>query len=117
MGSTIADRPAPPPPLPDYAHRYLRAFYALIHDRPYVTTFRVLGSPHGMPIITSEIQYMPITLATLEAYAERHGIVGADRARFVRLISALDNEYRAVLAEQRATMQEQEEENNDGDGS
>jgi hypothetical protein len=112
----IGDRPVPPPLVPDYAQRYLSAFNALIYDRPYVTVFRVLGSPHGMPVITSEIHDMPITLATLEGYAERHGIVGGHRARFVRLITALDKEYRAVLAEQRAMMH-QEEENNDGDGS
>jgi hypothetical protein len=100
--------------LPDYAQRYLRAFYALRHDRPYATTFRVLGSPHGIPVVTSEIQDMPIALATIEAYADRHGIVGAVRSRFVRLIAALDDEYRAVLAEQRAGMMQTEEETDDG---
>jgi hypothetical protein len=111
---TIADRPPPPAPLPDYAGRYMRAFNALRHDRPYATVFRVLGSPHGVPIVISEIQDMPIALATLEAYADRHGMSGAARARFVRLLAAMDDEYRAVLAEQRAGQTQVEEEQDDG---
>lgn len=88
----------------------MRAFNALRDDRSYTTAFRVIGSPHGMPIVTSEILEMPIAFSALDRYAQRHGISVAAFPTFVRLITALDDEYRAVLAEQRAGNTQIEEE-------
>ncbi|TMQ24158.1 MAG: hypothetical protein E6J90_08870 [Deltaproteobacteria bacterium] len=111
---TIADRPPPPPPLPDYATRYMRAFNALRDDRPYATMLRVVAAG-ATPLMYSEIHELPIARLTLEAYADRAGLAGTMRARFVRLLTALDDEYRAALAELRSqTMTTQEDENDDG---
>lgn len=101
MASLLADIPPPPAPLPAYALTYWDAFNALRHDREHVVVPEMVTA-NGVPVVSGRIVEQPITFAAIDRYAARHGLAGKWFARLFRLVTALDDEYRTVLAEQRA---------------
>lgn len=101
MAAALAEIPPPPPPLPAYASTYWRAWNALRYDRAQVTLTETIAGPNGVPLSTSRVIEQPITFAAIDRYAVRYGIEGGAFTRLFRLVSAMDDEYRNVLAEQR----------------
>lgn len=102
VAAALAEIPAPPAPLPAYAISYWNAFNALRHDRQVVAVPEMVAGPGGVPVVTARIEEQAIPFTAIDRYAARHGISGERYVRFERLIFALDDEYRAVLAERRA---------------
>ncbi|MBP6818349.1 MAG: hypothetical protein KBC46_03495 [Ferrovibrio sp.] len=69
--------------LPPGAGRFWSAFWILVNDRTYAMT----GEPY------------PIPFSAIDAYGRRMALEGTEFERFVTAITAMDEEYRAVICE------------------
>jgi hypothetical protein len=87
----MRDKPAP---LPEWAHGYFRAFWALTGDRGYATDISVVNN---VPLAMA--RPLPIPFMAIECYGTRFEYIGQSFMLLVRFVRALDAEYLKVMAE------------------
>lgn len=73
-----------------------RAWCALSGDRQWLVTMQMVAPPMGAPIFQSRPVPRPISWASVQAWADRHGLAPVERDDLLALIQAMDAEFMLI---------------------